>query len=371
MYELTNSQRRCFGLPPVEPGWIRIEPKPSPYDKHTTVVYLDGTVARKIIQTGAYLYLEYELREQLSEDLRYILPKTAKGKPSLLSAATISKRTGIGMCLQFSCYESSGYTLIDLFSHTSQNCFYTSIYEPLYTGGIADFAKWVEQWCGETTSQDLADIAAFAAQPRQHQKFREGDVFRFKINRRLYGYGRVLLDYARMRKKKEPFWDILMGKPLACSVYHIATEDPDVTVEELKNLPSLPSKHMMDNKLYYGECEIIGHLPIGACEDYPIMYGGSISALYRGVLLQWGRIHRRIDGGEPLFKFFTNQGIGFSLNFQLSMLRQCIQARSNAPYWSQDTQEIRRDLRNPACRDKLRQVLQQFVLPPVDTLPSD
>jgi len=74
-----------------------------------------------------------------------------------------------------------------------------------------------------TTQEDLLNIAAFSAQPRQYVKFCEGDVFRFKINRRLYGYGRILLDYTLMRKKKESFWDVLAGKPLVCSVYHIAT----------------------------------------------------------------------------------------------------------------------------------------------------
>lgn len=371
MFELTNEQRKCFGLLPVEDGWTRITPKSSPYDAHTTVAYLDGTVLRKIIKSGAYLYQEYEIREQLSDDLLYLLPKTPRGKPVLLSAATLSKRTGFGMGLSYNCIQPSGYAYIDLYSHTSQNCYYTNIYEPMYTQGIEDFEEWVEQWCAETTPADIADVEAFSAQPRRHQKFREGDVFRFKINRRLYGYGRLILDYARMRKKKESFWDILMGKPLACSVYHIVTEDPCISVEQLEALPSLPSVHMMDNKLYYGEFEIIGHIPIGEREDYPIMYGGSISALYRGVLLQWGRVHRRIDNGPTLFHDFTNQRIGFGLDFNLSVLRQCIAENSNAPHWGQDHRKVRRDLRNPAFRDKLRQVCAQFDLPPVNDLPSD
>lgn len=87
MFELTNAQRACFGLKPVEGSRKRITPKPSPYDQHTTVACLDGTVLRKYIETGDKLYRAYELCEQLSDDLRFLLPKTTKGKQALLSAA--------------------------------------------------------------------------------------------------------------------------------------------------------------------------------------------------------------------------------------------------------------------------------------------
>lgn len=367
MFELTNEQRKCFGLLPVESHWIRIEPKPSPYDQHVTISYLDGNLLRKVILTGNHIYNEYEICEQLSDDLRYLLPKTKKGKPVLLSAATLTKRSPLGMGL---CYvrHSNGHSYIDIHNHISQKCYYYSDYEPIRSYGTHDFQHWVEVWCNETTQDDLADIAQFSAQPRQHIKFREGDVFRFKINRRLYGYGRVLLDYALMRKKKEPFWDVLMGKPTACSVYHIVTERTDVSPEELRELNSLPSVHMMDNHLFYGDFEIIGNIPISEHEDYPIMYGSSISALYRGVLLQCGKLYRKIDGGTALYSNFINNSIGFHLSFQLPVLLECIEKGSNDPYWAQDNRNVKRDLRNPRFRTELEEVCKQFDIAPSDII---
>ena len=361
MYELTNEQRKCFGLLPVEAHWVRIEPKPSPYDQHITVAYLDGTVLRKYIASGEDQYCEYELCEQLSDDLRYLLPKTQKGKPVLLSATTLEKRAGIGMCLSYMRH-NTGFIYIDLYSHTSQKCYYSNRYEAVSTADRGYFPQWVETWCRETTEADRKDIAAFAALPRQHVRFREGDVFRFKINRRMYGYGRILLDYAQMRKKKEPFWDILMGKPLACSVYHIATERWDVSVEELCQLQSLPSVHMMDNRLYYGDFEIIGNIPIGESEDYPILYGNSIDARYHAVLLQCGKLYIRDDQGNALYSNFCNHGIGFDLNFKLPVLQACIAAGSNDPYWAQNVYWVNKDLRNPKFRTELAQVAKQFGL---------
>ena len=364
MFELTNKQRECFGLLPVEDHWVRVEPKPSPYDQHVTVAYLDGNVIRKYITTGKNRYCEYELCQPLSEDGKYLLPKTAKGKPVLFTAAALEKRTGLGMCLSY-LRHNSGHSYVDLYNHNTQKGYYSARNELTYTDGIQDFQKWVANWCADTTEADLIDVAAFAAESRQHVKFREGDVFRFKINRRLYGYGRILLDYALMRKRKEPFWDILAGKPLACSVYHIATERKDVTVEELKSLLSLPSEHMMDNKLFYGEYEIIGNIPIGEYEDYPIMYGSSLNARYRAVLLQCGKLYRKIPDGQALFDDFRMGGIGFDLSANLSVLQQCIREGSNTPFWEQRVRSIfNNDLRNPKYRTELEQICKQFDIAP-------
>ncbi len=364
MFELTNEQRKCFGLLPVQGHWVRLEPKPGPYDHHTTVAYLDGNVICKYIATGKDRYCEYELCQPLSEDGKYLLPKTAKGKPVLFTAASLEKRNGIGMCLSY-LRHNIDHSYVDIYSHDTQKCYYSSHNEPMRTEGIGDFQQWVADWCAETTEADLADVAAFAAESRKHIKFREGDVFRFKINRRLYGYGRILVDYALMRKKKEPFWDILMGKPLACSVYHIVTERDDVSVEELKALPSLPSEHMMDNKLYYGEYEIIGNIPIGEREDYPIQYGSSSDARYRAVLLQCGKLYRKIPDKEALSNDFRMGGIGFNLYANLYVLQQCIQEKSNEPYWDSQVWNIcNNDLRNPKYREELERVCRQFDIEP-------
>ena len=360
MYELTNEQRKCFGLQSVKSDWIRLELKPSPGDDHKTLAYVDGTVIRKCVQSGEKLYQEYELCELLSEDLRYILPKTAKGKPVLLSAATLVKRTGIGMCLSYAQRSADASAYIDLYSHKSQKRYYASGHEKLPIYSIREFVVWVENWYKETTPEDLEAVARFAEQPRQHIKFSEGDVFRFRLNRRLYGYGRILLDYDQMRKRKEPFWDVLMCKPLACSVYHIITERKDVTVEELRNLKSLPSEHIMDNRLYYGDYQIIGNIPIGEREDYPILYGASKHIREQATMLQCGKVYRRLDNVPALLSNLRTGSVSFALRVQLPVLQQCIAEGSNGPYWSQNYWIAQEDLRNPKRRKELEAVCRQF-----------
>lgn len=357
MFELTNNQRECFALVPVSAQWERIEVKPSPYDQFKTYLYLDGDTIVKCILCGDSQYCEYELAETVSPDRKLLMPKTAKGKPVPLSSSTILKRSGIGMRLNYK--DKSNH----LYNENTECSYYLNSYLNDDISDLGGFSLWVEQWCDETKPSDREDIIAFSQQKRKHVRYNEGDVFRFKIGRRLYGYGRILLDYDKMRKHKEPFWDILMSKPLICSVFHIVTERPNASVDELKALRSLPSTIIADNALFYGEYEIIGNIPIADDEDYPIMYGNSIHMGEKAVCYQCGKTFRKIDNDTELYSGFRNNGVSFNLNFTLEILLQCVRENSNAPYWSNYYAHwVDRDLRNPKHTDKLEKVKEQFGL---------
>ncbi|MBQ8834293.1 MAG: immunity 26/phosphotriesterase HocA family protein [Oscillospiraceae bacterium] len=357
--ELTNEQRKCFGLHPVEEHWKRIKIKASPYDHFETYVYIDNCIIKKSVMCGNNFFNESELEELLSEDLKYLLPKTAKGKPALLSSSTLRKRKAAGMMFAY----HNGY--ISLSNCNTQRDYYISSYERPEVNSLEDFSDWVSRWCEETTQEDLEDVARFAQQERKHVKFREGDVFRFKLNRRLYGYGRIILDYSKMRKNKEPFWDILMTKPLVCSAYHILTERKDIRIQDLEHLRSTPSTFIADNNLFYGEYEIIGNIPVRETEDYPIMYGRSIHVGETAVVFQCGKLYRRIENGQTLYPNFTNNGIGFLMNTKIPVLQQCIAENSNMPYWNQHRwAPVNHDLRNPKFRKELEEICAQFGISP-------
>lgn len=355
-FELTNDQRRCFALEPVEPDWVKTELKPSQYDLYNTFAYLSGNTLRKTVCVGEGLYAEQSYREEVSEDGKFLLPKTPKGKPVPLTAANALNRTPKGMRLVYS------NRAVSLTNITAQRCFYRSSYSDLIVTSFSDFESFVEEWCRETNGERQADVDAFARLPRIHQKYREGDFFRFRINRTLFGYGRILVDYDAMRKKKIPFWDMFMGKPLCVCVYRIATERTDCTMEELAALPKLPSTMVMDNIFYYGECEIIGSRPLlPEDEAYPIHYGNSISMGDNSLCYQYGKTFLTLPDRTELCSGFRNNGIGWQLNVSLPVLLECIRENSNLPYWNQEhNATIHQDLRNPKYRSLLEQVRAQF-----------
>lgn len=361
MYELTNEQRKCFGLLPVDDAWEKVVVKPSPYDNFITYAYLDGRSVRKVVliskdESKNLRYSEYAIEAMLSEDHTMLLPKTSRGKEILFSSSNLLKYTAAGMALEFD------ERYLWLFNATSKQNYYHTWYDETKIPNKDLFKAWVEDWCRETGEKELAEIEKFASVGNVHQKFREGDFFRFRISRKLYGYGRILLDFAQMRKKKIPFWDIFMGKPICAAVYHIVTERDDVTPDELIGLPMLPSCMIMDNVFFYGEYPIIGNAPLTDAEqNYPVHYGPTISAIETGTRYQCGKTFIRLDDAKALDYRFINLAIGFQLNVRLSALQKCIEAHSNQPYWDMSYPSyVDNDLRNPKYAETLQKVRLQM-----------
>ena len=361
LFELTNGQRKCFAIPIVEDDWRKVKVKPSPYDLYDTYAYLDGRRIVKVIQVsdqpGYEQYVEYGVDQMLSEDGMKILPKTEKGKPQNFTSANLVKKTPVGMGLSF----HRGY--ISVINDTTDQCYYRSAYNGERSQTLDDLRAWVEDWCRNTAEGELADIDAFAKREKIHQKFKEGDFFRFRIKRNLYGYGRILVDYGKMRKDGIEFWDVFMGKPLCVAVYHIATEDADVKPEQQAHLQMLPSQMIMDNIFYYGECEVIGNLPIAPDEDnYTIHYGKSIDQRkLKFIYYQSGKTFAALENGKELYRGFEHIGIGWDLDVELPILQECIRQKSNAPYWSMiRTWCANEDLRNPKFQKELREIKEQM-----------
>lgn len=294
MVELTNEQRPCFGIQPVDPAWRRVQLIRSRYHDFDAFAYLEGDHIRHLIMTGENMYKEHALNETVSPDGMYLFPKTDKGKPVKLSAAALMKRTPVGMVF----WLEKRYTCrMLLYSAQSDQGYFDADLDI-----ATDMQAWVDQWCADTTEADLADVAAFANCPRLHVKFREGDYFRFRIGRWEYGYGRLLINYSEMRRKNLPFWDQFMGKPLLVGCYRIITSDPNVTPDELDQTAMLPPCMMMDNKLLYGSYEIIGHGAVDLADfDCPIHYGRGYSRdTHHSVFYQCGRVYRELPNTEPL-----------------------------------------------------------------------
>ena len=359
VFELTNEQRKCFALVPVNDMWQRIELKPGPHHDFLTILYVAEDRIVKCILVSDHQYSEYELSEAISKDGKFLLPKSENGKGVPLTASNILKRKGIGMCLSYrkSC--------IRLWSDKSCCDYYSNVFFRDRAKDLGEFALWVDAWCQESTDADIVDVLRFSQMERKRNHYKEGDVFRFKIGRRYYGYGRILLDYGRMRKNGEPFWDILMGKPLVCSVYHLVTDRCDVSVEQLCHLQSLPSWIIADDLLFTGEYEVIGNIPIGEHEDYPIMYGNSVDldSGEKVVCFQHGRVFKKIENASALYSGFTNNSVSLSLNFKLDMLLRCSEEKSNEPYWeSHYAGSLNADLRNPKHVNKRNEILEQFGL---------
>ncbi|MBQ7828838.1 MAG: immunity 26/phosphotriesterase HocA family protein [Clostridia bacterium] len=361
MFELTNEQRKCFALTPVLESWRKIQIKAGGNDDFITYAFLDGKRIVKVIQVcdfaGKEMYYEYGVDLLLSDDCTKIMPKTSKGKPQILTVSSLTSKTPVGMALAF-----NRGKIVVVNNNTSQN-YYRSDYESNEIKDLQAFADWVEMWCCHTGVEEMSEINEFSQRKKTHKKYQEGDFFRFKISRHLYGYGRILVDYAKMRKDGVPFWDIFMGKPLCVAVYHIVTEDKTLTPDQLVGYKMLPSQMIMDNIFYYGECEIIGNIPIAPDEDnYTVHYGRSIDIKHPNVFCyQNGKVFAQIASLLAIKADYSNNGIGWSLNIKLPILLKCIEEGSNVPYWDMMPQwKVDGDLRNPKFEDELKRIKERM-----------
>lgn len=369
-FELSNHERKYLGLAPVEDHWELVR-------LGEMYLYFDGDIIRKKISFADNQYREDELAETTAENRTILLPKTAKGKPKKLNFTATQSFSPFGVYFLFS---PAGY--ISIANYTTQTTYY---YDNLGDNKtLPDLKEWLDKWVSETTPADLEEIAAFSKAERKHCKYKEGDFFAFKIGRREWGFGRILMDVSKCRKapgfgnKKHYGLVHLMGKPLIVKVYHYISDTPDVNLDELRIKPAQPSQAIMDNHFYYGEKPIIGNRPVEPEEeDMIISYGRSINYSDPDtVYLQYGMIYKETtisqfnrylkeeggDGGYGMDNPYSNSGVSFGLD--IPKLRECIAAGSNDPYWGANSYSANGDLRNPANEAIKAEIFRFFGLDP-------
>ena len=216
---------------------------------------------------------------------------------------------------------------------------------------------FLDRWAEETTENDLCRLDVFIHKERKHCRYQEGDIFRFRFDRKYYGYGQILMDVRSWIKSGGKFWDCLMGRPVCISVFHIVTENPDIDKDELLRLQRCPSEYIMDNVFYYGEYEVVASVPADDSIEMPIMYGRSIDAMDPDkVIYCAGKVYREAPYDQDLLfeKDFTNNSIGFSMNVNKKVVEECINTKSNVPYWEQNDYARNYNLQHPANAEYLR-----------------
>jgi len=345
-FKLTNKQRKYLGLTPVEDTWDEVIWGKTKFDE-TIILYFEGDKLVKQITLRGNGYREMEVSELTTENRTIILPKTAKGKPRKLNYTGLSKINGIGV--YFSGGGAAGNGMIG--NYSTQRTFYCSrdmgTEEP---DGLSNVEEWLDWWINDTTEADLQELEAFKAAKRQRCKYKEGDFFAFKTGRREYGFGRILLDVYQFKKTAmEKHYGLgYMGRPLIIKVYNKTSDSIHVDLDELKQCEALPSQPILDNVFFYGECPIIGNLPLEPEElEFPISYsrsryGGDFGTVY----LQYGLIYLEKDISEYSKYLQSTGNIYVDDPFRCEEIGYNISQRWEPPHNLQSPQnkEIKREI---------------------------
>jgi len=360
-FQLTNSQRVCVGLIPVKQEWEWMRTPLEGRENRKCWVCFDGDILRKVLMVGPETYIESEMEEQTLEGRTKILPRNGQGKFRPLSFADLERRP-LGMHLHYDRPQHQFY----IEHMESGRTYYSASLDTKMPTDLKEFADWARHWEAETTPTNMEELAALLClQKRQKMPYREGDFFRYPLGRRQFGYGRILLDYNKQRKRKEPFWDILKGvsqRPLLVMPYRIISNDPALAVEELRQLPVMPSFYMEDYHIALGDYPIVRHWPLEADElDFPIHYGRSIP-WQKGpkIIFQCGNIFLELEGAEPLphCDHFRSWDVAQEIFTSRYSLEHCIADGNNSRYWTEQGY----DLRSPVFHPNLEAVCQQMSL---------
>ena len=365
IFELTNEQRKYLGLIPVEEHWELVK-----FDNGIYYYFEDDTIKKEIKVSKNY-YHEAELNEKTAENRTMILPKTKRGKIKKFNYTATQSFSPFGTYFTFS---TDGVIIAN---YTSQRTYYSETFTEKEKISLDDLKKWLDKWMKETTEEDLEEIEEFKNAKRKHCKFNEGDFFAFKISRREWCFGRILMDVSKLRKdenfEKNKNYGLahLMGKPLIIKVYHKISDNKNIDLKELSKCLALPSQAIMDNIFYYGEAIILGNLPLKPEEnDMFISVSESISGIDKNIAyLQYGLIYREIplSDYEKLIKdlkigaqTLRREGIGFVIDTY--KLKECIEAKSNSPFWEKYKKHNVPDLKNPDHIELKRKIFKAFGL---------
>ena len=365
IFELNNEQRKYLGLIPVEEHWELVK-----FDNGIYYYFEDDTIKKEIKVSKNY-YHEAELNEKTAENRTMILPKTKRGKIKKFNYTATQSFSPFGTYFTFS---ADGVIIAN---YTSQRTYYSETFTEKEKISLDDLKKWLDKWMKETTEEDLEEIEEFKNAKRKHCKFNEGDFFAFKISRREWCFGRILMDVSKLRKdenfEKNKNYGLahLMGKPLIIKVYHKISDNKNIDLKELSKCLALPSQPIMDNIFYYGEAVILGNLPLKPEEnDMFISVSESISGIDKNIAyLQYGLIYREIplSDYEKLIKdlkigpqTLRREGIGFVIDTY--KLKECIEAKSNSPFWEKYKKRNVPDLKNPDYIELKRKIFKSFGL---------
>tara|TARA_R110000796_G_scaffold252637_1_gene389670 strand:+ start:110319 stop:111506 length:1188 start_codon:yes stop_codon:yes gene_type:complete len=366
-FELTNKQREFLGLEPIESHWQKVAFKGDTYRPDSILYFDKNKIKRHIVSTeNQYSEKQYD---ELTKERSFLLPKTSNGKEKKLSASVLEQRQATGVYLSI----LNGDLTIG--NYNTQTTFYSSRWDNIEQSQKS-ISEQVSEFIKQSTDNHLEEINKFKNAKRRNVKYKAGDYFCLKLDRNNFGFGRILLDVNKIRKQKliksEHGLGLIMGPPLIIQFFAYKASTKNVDIAFLDQQPTLPSDIMMDNLIFYGEFEIIGHRELKNDEfDFPISYGRSIDQR-RIVFLQWGLIHLELPQ-EKFYKYVTGEkkfdqnpygyySNGFRPHYDAIEITKTINNQGVFDFSSSRHYQARWDLRNPDNNRVIAELFKVFGL---------
>ena len=271
---LTNEERRYLALEP-----LRAELEPVVYTSKTNywhtrlTAYFDGDTIVKVavvmlrrLEDGTVNYkdyTEYDTRLE-TQDRVMLLPLTARGKPKKLTASSIQSVTPFGCRFYLIFDHRRGDTLMGMDNLRGNKSFPMGEWERAEAiRSITDFHDFMDYYMATCPADYFQKLEAYRNAPKVTVKYRAGDIFRMELDRTRYCYGIITGVVKDLRKlpelPEEHSLRTLMMVPLMVRFFQVATEDPNLTAEQLRTFDLGPVQIVGDNDIIWGTHTIVDH----------------------------------------------------------------------------------------------------------------
>ena len=293
-FELTNEQRKYFGLNPIENTWERVQ------WLDTSYILFDGNTIRKIIHydphpnfhTG-YIEQDYDL---LTENREFIKPKTNRGKlkkvtaPNILAFKSINVSFNWTYCsVRVECVTNS-IVIAKTFDNERFETF-------------EELEAWVKNFISFVPENhfEQLQIVKQAPKPKKNNSYQQGDIIVYQLEKNKFCFGQVLLDLWKIRNcGKFPEEKMLVqigrfamfGNPLIVRGFDFYSDSLKPNLDNLLKSNSSGGFYANDYLIYNNICPIIGNHNV---EDKDMLFPMVICADKNRYFFQWGFIEKQID----------------------------------------------------------------------------
>ena len=294
-FELTNEQRRYFGLNPIESTWDRIQ------WLDTSYIFFDGNIIRKIIHYDphpnfhrGYIERDYDLQ---TENREFIKPKTIKGKLKKLTSSNILTFKPINVSFA---WQHRGVQV---------KCEANSIIIAKMSDREFDTFEKLESWIdGYTTSVSKNHFEQLEAikqmtKPKKNNTYKQGDIFSYQMDYNKFYFGQIMLDLRKVLTcGKFPEEKILVqlgrfgmfGNPLIVRGFEFCSDSSKPDLDRLLQSQSTGCFYSIDYMIYNNICPIIGSYNI---KEKDLLFPMTlwVDSEESEIIFQWGFIEKQLD----------------------------------------------------------------------------
>jgi hypothetical protein len=362
---LTNAIRRHFGIKEIDSSWRKLEVK----DLWQGYLLVDkDNVVQKLIYPApkdSFSYREVDYILQLNKDFKI---EGKRGKIHPLTAATFLKIKPDGK--SFYVDERS----LKLLNHSNDI--------PLFNEYDLDWNSEndaIEFLNRKISSQDeffSKEIDKYLnTQRRVNQEFRQGDIFRVKLAKERFAYGRIVADLKKFLTHDTGIvseWKVdlrgrcifnsMMSSDVLIDYFMVITKEPYLTYNDLKNYKITSTVIITEGLIKYGAYTVVDHTAIDP-SSFDLPMGLDTYFDYDPVchIFKWGgcvvtfkpdkKVEKLMGIGIKDDRTYYRGPYGRSAEHYI---KSCIDGTPDHAFFARD------DLRNPDYK-KLKEIISDYL----------